>query len=84
MQVQINNMSRSKHNSFYFTATCGKKTAIVVIDEDKRVNVVVQNASHKAWGGMGKFFPTKQTAIDSYKSGEMKAIIQTAFEHAPV
>jgi hypothetical protein len=82
MQVQINEIKTSG-NGFFFNATCGKKTASVWIHKHE-INVVCQNASHKAWGGIGKFFPTKQEAIDNYKSSEMKAIIQTAFEHALV
>jgi len=82
MIVQITEMSRSKYNSFYFSATCGKKSALVVIDEDGGVDVVVQNASHKTWGGMGKRFQNKQAAVENYKSSELKEIIQTAFEQS--
>jgi hypothetical protein len=80
MQVQITDMSRSKYNSLYFSATCGKKSALVFIDENGGVDVIVENASHKAWGGMGKRFQNKQAAVENYKSSEIKEIIQTAFE----
>jgi hypothetical protein len=39
------------------------------------VQVVVHNASHKAYKGMGKYFDTLDTAIANYKKREIKALL---------
>jgi len=78
MQVQITTANKSQ-NSFFFEATCGKKSASVFIG-DSYINVVCKNASHRAWGGMGKCFETIEQAIGAYKSNEMKTIIKSAAE----
>lgn len=55
-------------------ATCGKKTATVMVSENW-IQVVCENASHKAWRGMGRSFPSLAAAREGYKSSEMRAII---------
>ncbi len=45
------------------------------------LQVLCMNASHRAWRGGGKHFPTVDAALAGYKSGEMKAIIQAAWDH---
>ena len=75
----INDIDRSDY-SFFFTASCGNKNAMIIIDNDERVNVIVKNSSNRTWAGAGKFFCGKDTAISNYKSSEIKEIILTAFE----
>jgi len=76
MNIQITQTIKAP-TGFYFSATCEKVSATVAI-HSYGVQVVCQNAAHKVWRGSGKFFPTIAAAIDNYKSGEMKAIIQAA------
>jgi hypothetical protein len=56
-----------------------KKSASVYIGSSY-INVLCKNASHRAWGGLGKTFQTAEEAVAGYKTSEMKAIIQSAFE----
>lgn len=76
--VQITETIRSEIAS-YFTATCGKTTATVVVDTDKAaypgIRVIVANASHRVWRGSGKFFRTTEEALNAYKSDAVRAII---------
>ena len=58
----------------YASATCGKISAIVCIN-DYEVRVICQNAAHKVWRGAGKAFKTIAEALAAYKTPEMKAII---------
>jgi DNA-binding protein H-NS len=78
MQIQITTANKTQ-DYFFFEATCGKKSASVYIS-DTFINVICKNASHRAWRGVGKTFQTEEEAMEGYKSSEMKAIIQAAFE----
>jgi DNA-binding protein H-NS len=80
MQVIITESKSFTHDS-YITASCGKKTALVIIHRvSKRITVCCQNASHKVWRGAGRTFWSIEEALDAYKSSEMKAIISAAVE----
>ena len=79
MEIRINEVSKSECGSTWVDATCNKTSAWVAISKHG-VQVCTKNAAHKAWGGMGKHFNTKDAAISNYRSGEMKAIIEAAFE----
>ena len=81
MQIQINQASHNEQGTFWFDATVNKTSAFVAISRHG-VQVCTKNAAHKAWGGFGKHFPTKDAAMANYKSAEMKTIIETAFEQA--
>ena len=78
MQVIITKQAK-QNDSHLFEITCGKKTAHIWVSPFN-VMVCCLNASHRAWGGLGKRFDSLQDAINGYKSAEMKAIIQTAAE----
>jgi hypothetical protein len=82
MQIQVTEMSQHK-TGFYFSATCGKTSAYVVI-LDYGVRVCCLNAAHKVWKGAGKFFPNAEAAISGYRSGEMKALIEAAVEASQI
>ncbi len=77
MQIQVINAKTSDYGSFHFEATCGKTSAFVSI-HSRGVNVICQNASHKAWGGMGRSFKSLEEAVNAYKKAEMKQIITAA------
>lgn len=40
------------------------------------IQVIVKNASHKAWRGMGRQFNDFQSAIEAYKSVKVKAALE--------
>lgn len=59
--------------------TDGKKTARVSISKsDGRINVCCQNASHRVWLGMGRFFKSWEAAAEGYKSAPMRSLIRAA------
>lgn len=66
-------------HGIYVEATCEKVSALVAI-YTHGIQVVCQNASHRVWKKSGKHFATIQDAIDNYRSGEMKEIIQAAVD----
>jgi len=57
--------------------TCGKHGAQIWV-APWYVQVCSLNASHRAWGGLGKRFDSLQAALASYKSTAMQAMIQVA------
>ena len=76
--MQVNIITASKTNGIAsFEAECGKKAASIVVS-GAYVSVCNKNAAHRAWGGMGRTFQTLQAAKEAYKSGEMKAMIESA------
>lgn len=62
---------------FFFEAQSGKHRACVVASEFS-VRVVLQNASHRVWRGMGKNFASWDDAIAAYKTADIRALIETA------
>lgn len=61
------------------TFTCEKTSAYVAVYKDSgRVNVCCLNAANRTWRGCGKFFENMTEAMGAYKSGAMKAILETA------
>lgn len=78
MQVIITKQIK-QNDSHLFEINCGKKTAHIWVSAS-HVMVCCLNASHRAWGGLGKRFDNLQQAVNGYKSSEMKAIIQAAAE----
>ena len=60
--------------------TCDKVEAFVSRSDVTGWRVIVNNAHHKAWRGMGKGFETHAEAVAAYKSGAMKAILNAALD----
>lgn len=81
MDVQIIKSSAKNYDNigrhFLCEAACGKHSAVVVIAENY-VRVVVQNASNRAWRGMGKVFPNTAAALEAYRTPAIRAIIEAA------
>lgn len=63
--------------SHLIEAECGKHRAHIWVSSH-HVMVCCLNASHRAWGGLGKRFDTIEDAFASYKSAAMQAILRTA------
>lgn len=77
--MMIATISRSKDDyGQSATFSCDKTRAFVRVDRDGRWNVCTLNASNAVWRRMGKFFESYEAARSAYKSGAMKAIIDTA------
>jgi len=78
MQVIITKQE-SKELFFYVSAECGKTSAEVVIcKHNGRINVCCNNAAHKVWKGMGKWFASVEEAMQNYRSPQMRLIIGQA------
>ena len=79
--IQVNLIQNQKLNGSSYrmvNLTCGNKTAeiMTVTGNSNYVTVICKNASHKTWRGTGREFPDLQKAAESYKSSEMKAMIE--------
>ena len=82
MTIQITSDETTKNNGIshrYVEMSSGSKSALFVVTtgEVNYVRVIVQNASHRAWKGMGKQFPTIAAAIENYKSADVKAMLES-------
>jgi hypothetical protein len=78
MQVLITNKVETE-DGIAFAATCGNKSAEIWISKrSTAIDVCCINASHKAWGGSGRVFWSREDALNGYKSAEMRAIVATA------
>ncbi len=84
MEIQIINSKKFENGSFGADMIAsGKTKASIWVSKEGRVNVVCQNASHRAFRGLGRCFHGGwQEAIDGYKSAAMKAMIRQAQEMA--
>lgn len=78
MEIQINEAKRGETGHFYFSGTCGKTSATVVVHTDGNCRVICQNAAHKVWKGFGRLFADVGKATEAYKSAEMRALIFAA------
>ena len=80
MNIQIISQ-KTIGNRTYFKFQ-GKRNVINVSVHSQHgdVNVLNENASHRAYRGMGKTFHNIVEALNNYKSSEMKAILQYVAE----
>jgi hypothetical protein len=56
------------------------KHSIVVCVNPTGLRVIVQNASNRAWRGMGKLYANLDAALAAYKTGEIRSMIAMAVE----
>jgi hypothetical protein len=62
---------------FFADLSCGKHNISVSMSPTE-VRVIVQNASNRAWRGMGKTFPSIDAALANYKTPAVRAMIRAA------
>lgn len=81
MEIKIIN-EQTLRSGRYFEAAVGKIAASVWVSttSDGLISVCCLNASHRAWGKLGRTFSTFDEALAAYKSPQMKAIITAAKE----
>ena len=93
MQIIIEKRYENETDLCYYYGTEGRidKKAVSVLCRygkiegswlDGRVNVIVKNAAHRTWGGMGKEYESAEKAIAHYRTPKTKAIIAEAVEWA--
>ena len=76
--TSITNQNGSTYKSFEMV--CENKSAIVMVVFGKinYVNVTVNNASHRAFRGLGKDFANFEQALSNYSDSKIKAMIEAA------
>ena len=77
--ILISNITKAGESSI-IELTDGNKTAFVSTFSNGVINVLNSNQTHKAYRGFGQMFGNWEAAEAAYKSGFMKAAIQTARE----
>ena len=60
----------------HIEARSEKKAAYLSVNQFGTVNVLVRNASHKAYRGLGRFFDSFAEARAAYKSADVKAMLE--------
>jgi hypothetical protein len=94
MDIQIRDLKAVTYPNLgryvYADLASGKHAVFVAIEDGggalrnaPAVQVIVQNASHRVWRGMGKRFPTIEAAVANYRTPEIRALIRAAAELAP-
>ena len=78
MNIQIISQKLSGDRTYFKFQ--GKKAVINVSIRKGSVDVVYENAAHRAWRGPGRSFENIADALNNYKSSEMKAILQYVAE----
>ena len=81
----MNVLITETHRSEYATTiegVCGKTTGVVSIHPDGTMQVLCVNAAHRCWRGGGRWIRNLEEALETYRSGEMKAIIRAAVDTA--
>lgn len=65
----------------YVELQCGKHAALVVVCQgaSNYVQVIVENAMHRAFRGMGRRFATIEAAMAAYKTAAVRTMIATAY-----
>ena len=76
MSILINKVTR-RDSYTYMSFSCGKMSADVSVGPHG-VQVLNKNASHRAWGGIGRHFSSFAEARAGYKSSAMKSMIEAA------
>ena len=80
--TEVTNQVACGNADTYVEMTCEKHSALVVIvrGSSNYIRVVVQNASNRAWRGMGKQFDTVAEALAKYKTAAIRGMIEHAVE----
>lgn len=83
MQVQITNTnSLNANNSTYKTVEMmceGKSASVMIVSGGiNYVSVIVNNAAHRAYRGLGRQFENFSEALSAYSSPEVRSMIQAA------
>ncbi len=81
MNILITESAPIGKDSWFVKATANNTTGWVLV-QPWGLQVCCENSSHRVWRRSGKHYPTLEKALESYKSGEMKAIINLAVETA--
>ena len=87
MDISITSTARRSYNGnehFAAEMVCGKHAASIWVCRgvDAHVRVIVKNASHRCWKGLGKRFATAAEAVAAYKTAAVRTMIETACEMA--
>jgi len=81
--IQVKNVSDKTYTNigrqFMVELESGKHSACICISR-QGVQVIVQNAAHKCWRGMGKHFSSLEQALSAYKTETIRAMILEAAE----
>jgi hypothetical protein len=80
MTTQIKSHTTSDNGKYnYLTLTTEKgKDVYIHTDSWGTINVLLKNASHQAYQGMGKFFDSWKEAIENYKSSDIVSALHCA------
>jgi hypothetical protein len=71
---------KKENGAYYLKAYFENSPTYEIYVSSSLVTVCCKNAANRAWGGLGKKFPTIENALTSYKSAAAKAIIAYAIE----
>lgn len=83
MNATITDTSRQTalgNQYLYVELVCGKHSALIVVcrGASNYVQVVIKNAMHRAYYGMGKKFASAEIAVAAYKTDAIRCMIETA------
>lgn len=85
MNVQIIDSKSTTYTNlgryFFIEMVAGNHRATVSV-APKYLQVIVQNASNRAWRGMGRQFRDLNDACAYYKTPEIRAMLRTAVDAA--
>lgn len=87
MMIQVKEVTKQEacgNNYTYVEMACEKHSALVVVVKGARnyIQVIVQNASNRAWKKFGKEFATVADAVKNYKTAAIRSMIEHAAEIA--
>ena len=77
MQTHIIEQTKTPTYKHIIVGAANQRASFYV--HDNGIQVVNMNASHKAWGGMGRHFDTWEDVRAGYKSSVMQSMIHVAY-----
>lgn len=87
MVIQVKDVTKQQacgNDYTYVEMVCEKHSALVIVVKGTRnyIQVIVQNASNRAWRKFGKEFATIADAVKNYKTAAIRSMIEHAAEVA--
>lgn len=70
----------SKLGRYFYVELANGKHELTIAIAPEHVQVIVENASNRAWRGMGKRFNNKAEALAAYKTAAIRDMIEHAHE----
>lgn len=78
--IKTDDTTHTNIGRYFMVEMQSGKHSVIVVVAPNYLQIVVQNASNRAWRGVGKHFATLELALAAYKTPAIREMISHAVE----